>query len=57
MVELTYLENHKSPDNFAYLILTAIVTFLLQISISNLLDELFGHNNCQFSAKSRGIPP
>ena len=40
MVELTYLKNHKSPDNFSYLILTAIVTFLLQISKSNLLHVL-----------------
>ena len=40
MVELIHLENHLSPDNFSYLILAAIVTFLLQISISNLLDVL-----------------
>ena len=45
MVELIYLENHLPPDNFVYLILSAIVTFLLQISILNLLDVLFRHKN------------
>ena len=57
MVELIYLENHSSPDNLLYLILSAIVTFLLQISILNLLDVLFRHKNCQFLAKSKEIPP